>query len=304
MKAQPEKRVAFRAGARPSGRVGQPLLELRGVERRESGWALLGLLLALAILSMVMVSAIVPNVRVQVQRDKEAEMLYRGEQIARGIARYNNGGNLGAGLQLRQQPAYGFLTDLKKLRDGIRVGVNELKLVRASAMIDPMLSREWEPVRARDPRIMKVLQAWSAENGVALTSLLDYMLIAGPPPKLQKVKPSDGSGAGSDGQQKPGTTPPVQTPPKPPKQNPVLDDDDDDDDDDAGNGLTPNDPLKHLFDTSSPGSSNVPIVGVAPREKGKAVRPLYGLENYEDWVFLYVPDVSKSFAPPRPLPQQ
>jgi hypothetical protein len=297
MKAEPPERTELQARARLIGRVGEPLLELRGAEHREGGWALLGLLLALAILSIVMVSAIVPNVKVQVQRDKEAEMLYRGEQVARAIARYNNGGNVGNGLQLRQRPSYGFLTDFKKLREGIRVGVNDLKLVRASAMIDPMLSLEWEPVRARDPRIMKVLEAWSSESGVALSSLTDYLLIAGPPPKPPKAKPSDGFGTDGEGQHTPGTTPPAQTPPKPPNKNPVLDDDDDDDDDDedAGDGLTPNDPLKHLFDTSSPGSSNAPIVGVAPREKGKAVRPLYGLENYEDWVFLYFP-VCASFT--------
>jgi hypothetical protein len=28
---------------------------------------------------------------------------------------------------------------------------------------------------------------------------------------------------------------------------------------------------------------------VAPKIKGKAIKPLYGLENYEDWVFLYIP---------------
>jgi hypothetical protein len=293
MKAKPPERTELRARARLIGRVGGPLFELRGVEHRESGWALLGLLLALAILSMVMVSAIVPNVKVQVQRDKETEMLYRGEQVARAIARYNNGGNVGNGLQLRQRPPYGFLTDFKKLREGIKVGINDLKLVRTSAMIDPMLSREWEPVRARDPRIMKVLEAWSSQSGVALSSLTEYLLIAGPPPKVPKPKPSDGFETEGEGQQTPGTTPPGRTPPKPPNKNPDSDDDDDDDDDDEDGGdgfLTPPDPLKHLFDTSSPGSSNAPIVGVAPREKGKAVRPLYGsLDNYEDWVFLYFP---------------
>jgi len=289
MKAKPQERTELLARTRPIGRVGGPLFELRGVEHRESGWALLGLLLALAILSMVMVSAIVPNVKVQVQRDKEAEMLYRGEQVALAICRYNNGGSVLRGLQLRQRPPYGFLTDFKKLREGIKVGINDLKLVRASALIDPMLSRDWEPVRARDPRIMKVLEAWSSQSGVALSSLTEYLLIAGPPPKVPKPKPSDGFETGGEGQQTPGTTPPGRTPPKPP--NPDSDDDDDDDDDDAGDGfLTPPDPLKHLFDTSSPGSSNAPIVGVAPREKGKAVRPLYGsLDNYEDWVFLYFP---------------
>lgn len=308
MKVQPPERIELRARAQG---VGEPLLELRGVEHRESGWALLGLLLALAVLSIVMVSAIVPNVKVQVQRDKEAEMLYRGEQIARAIVRYNNGGNVGPGLQLRQRPFYGFLTDLKKLREGIKIGVNEIKLVRASAMIDPMISREWEPVRARDPRIMKVLEAWSSESGVPLSS--ELLLIAGPPAKIPKPKRSDGSGTDGDGQQPPGTTRPPQTTPQPPNKNPDVesdpdfdpddpDDPDDPEDPDDVEFITPPDPLKNLFDISSPGSSNIPIVGVAPRVKGKAVRPLYGLENYEDWVFLYLPVPQSIVQPPGSQP--
>jgi hypothetical protein len=52
-----------------------------------------------------------------------------------------------------------------------------------------------------------------------------------------------------------------------------------------------NDPLAHLFQSSSttPGQSNVPIVGVAPKRKGKAATAYFGLENYEDWVFIYIP---------------
>jgi type II secretory pathway pseudopilin PulG len=100
----------------------------RGPSKGDGGWALLGLLLALGVMSIVMASAIVPNVRVQVQRDKEAEMLYRGDQMARGIARYYNAGQL-AGIQLVVPPPYGYLTELKKLRDGIRLNVRELKFV-------------------------------------------------------------------------------------------------------------------------------------------------------------------------------
>ena len=60
----------------------------------EQGWALLGLLLALGVISIVLSSSVVPNVQMQVQRDKEAEMLYRGDQMARGIARYYSRGQL------------------------------------------------------------------------------------------------------------------------------------------------------------------------------------------------------------------
>ena len=58
----------------------------RDLERsNEQGWALLGLLLALGVMSIIFTSSIIPNVQMQVQRDKEIEMIYRGEQMAEGI---------------------------------------------------------------------------------------------------------------------------------------------------------------------------------------------------------------------------
>jgi hypothetical protein len=258
----------------------------------EGGWALLGLLLALGVMSIVMASAIVPNVKVQVQRDKEAEMLYRGDHMARGIAKYYNAGTL-AGIQLVVPPPYGYLTELAKLRDGVRLNVRELKFVRPSAMLDPMSSLEWEPVRARDPRIMKVLQAFAAETQIAIP--LQYLLIAGPPQRLKKAKPSDDEepgGVPDDGGPPAGGVPPG-TSPRQPAPVEVEGDEGDEDDEDDGDELTPNDPLKHLFESTEPGSNTLPIVGVAPRVKGKAVRTLYGLDRYEDWVFIFVPDTTQ-----------
>jgi hypothetical protein len=48
-------------------------------------------------------------------------------------------------------------------------------------MIDPMTSSEWEPVRARDPRIMKFLQAWAAQTLIPIPT--QYLLLAAPPTK-------------------------------------------------------------------------------------------------------------------------
>jgi len=277
------KPIALLAGAlvkRPEGETSA---------QGEGGWALLGLLLALGVMSIVMASAIVPNVKVQVQRDKEAEMLYRGDQMARGIARYYNAGVL-AGMQLVVPPPYGYLTDLNKLRDGIKLNVRELKFVRPSAMIDPMISLEWEPVRARDPRIMKYLQAFAGETQIPIPQ--QYLLIAGPPQRLEKAHKPDEPTGGSEEAPKPGATPSPGVKPTNPGGDP---DDADDDDDDS----EMNDPLKHLFEDSTAGSSGLPIVGVAPRVKGKALRPLYGLDRYEDWIFMYVPDTTQL----RPLPR-
>lgn len=281
----------------------------------EQGWALLGLLLALGVMSIVLSSAIIPNVQMQVQREKEVEMMYRGQQVSEGIARWYNNGALRP-IQLISRPTYGYLTELSKLRDGVTIGVREVKFVRASAMIDPMTSSEWEPVRARDPRIMKFLQAWAAQTLIPIPT--QYLLLAAPPTKSvfgEPPKPASPAIVTSPNQPPvspetgPGETrPPLVNPVNPgagqqlrPGQRPNNpDEDDDDDDDDAIN-----DPLGHLFQSSSsgPGQSTVPIVGVAPKRKGKAATPYFGLENYEDWVFIFIPTVIQGM-PQQGIPNQ
>jgi type II secretory pathway pseudopilin PulG len=264
-----------------------------GPTSNEHGWALLGLLLALGIMSMLLVSTVVPNVQMHVQRDREVEMIYRGEHMAAGIARYYGRGNL-TGIQLLAPPPYGYLTELSKLKDGVTMGVREIKFVRSSAMIDPMTNSEWEPVRARDPRIMKFLQAWAAETLVPIPT--QYLLLAAPP-QTSIFKPLEPSQPGlappaSEGEGRP-TPPNVINPPQqgrlPARPNPNGDTDDDDDE--------ANDPLGHLFSDDQPGHSNAPIVGVAPRKKGTATRPYCGLDQYEDWVFLYIPKTTQLTRP-------
>jgi hypothetical protein len=264
MMIDPIKEGSVEGGARADRRAG------------EQGWALLGLLLALTILSMVLASAITPNVAGQVQRSKEDEMIYRGNKIARAIAIYYNGGKVLGPINplALTQVRYGKLTELKKLRDGFTIGVQEVKLIRPSEMIDPMTSQEWEPVRVRDPRLNKVLQAWSAENGAPISPM--YSLLAGPQAKLKLANPS-----GDGDQQKPGAdgrAPGGGDPQDPNDVDPELPDDHDPLSQIPGLGLSDG-----LSTTESP------IIGVAPKARGTAMRPLYGLDSYEDWVFIFIP---------------
>ncbi|HYP26842.1 MAG TPA: hypothetical protein VE262_09000 [Blastocatellia bacterium] len=269
----------------------------RGRADGEEGWALLGLILALAILGITLSSTVVPNVQFQVQRDKEAEMIYRGHVMAEAIARYYNLGNRSdrVVVQLRSPMPYGYLTDLKKLRDGVTIGVNEIKFVRPSAMIDPMTGIEWEPVRAYDPRIMKVLQAYSLVNQMPIDIRL--MAIAGPPTSGGAFRqgstsfPSGTSPSGPAGTRAPNDNGEKENEPddeddEDDEDEDDEDDEDEDDEDEDDDGERVNDPLAHLFQN---GPNNVPIVGVAPKLKGTAVRTLYGLTEYEDWVFIYIP---------------
>lgn len=279
---------------RASSRSGEP--------SSEQGWALLGLLLALGVMSIFLASAIVPNVQKEVQRDKEIEMLYRGQQMAEGIARYYGRGRI-APLNILMPPTpLPYLTELGKLREGVSIGVRELKFVRPSAMIDPMTSRDWEPVRARDPRIMKFLQAWAAETLSQIPNT--YLLLAGPPQRsaFKNSSPSSANqtpGSGVQGQPNdPNSTAPTApggSQVTPPRRPPTDDDDDDDDDDD-----NPNDPLAHLFDTETPGHSNAPIIGVASKRRGPAITAYFGLSNYEEWIFMYIPKI----LPPGTVPIQ
>jgi|ERR1041384_3376425 type II secretory pathway pseudopilin PulG len=258
--------------------------------RAEGGWALLGLLMALAVMSIFLVSAIVPNVQKEVQREKEAEMLYRGQQMAEGIARYYNRGRLAAINILMPPTPLPYLTELAKLRDGVNIGVRELKFVRPSAMLDPIGSSEWEPVRARDPRIMKFLQAWAAET---LSQIPNQYLLMAAPPTRSAFKNSSSSSSSTSGTPAEGTDPQSTNPnqARPPSQGgvivtprrPLVDSDDDDDDDE------PNDPLARLFDNDQPGHSSAPIVGVASKRKGQSINAYFGLDHYEDWIFLYIP---------------
>ncbi|HEY7543884.1 MAG TPA: hypothetical protein VID27_03335, partial [Blastocatellia bacterium] len=146
---------------------------------KEDGWALLGMILALMVLGIALTAAI-PSVRVQVQREREEEMLYRGQQMAEAIARWYNFGNLGP-INLQNNAGFGPLTELKKLREIMVFNGKEIKFARGSAFIDPMTNEEWEPVRIRDPRLAKVLDAWAVQPGVVIPP--SYQLIAGPPPR-------------------------------------------------------------------------------------------------------------------------
>ena len=237
----------------------------------ERGWALLGLILALAIMG-IMLGALVPNVQFQVRRDKEAELLYRGDQMAKAIARYYNNGRLGV-INIRQCPQpRGCLTELQKLKEPYMVGVNEIKLVRLSATINPMNSGEWEPVRLFDPRLMTVLQAYAAETGLVIPRIYEEM--AGPPPPVILAPQENTTPPG-------GSNPPASNPPGGSQtQNPQEE-------------LNPPNPFAHFFDKDSGSDlSNIPIIGVAPKMKGPSVRTLFGLDSYEQWVFIYIPPMT------------
>ncbi|MGH9763914.1 MAG: hypothetical protein ACREAC_24030, partial [Blastocatellia bacterium] len=208
----------------------------------------------------------------------------------------------------------------------VTLGVTEFKFCRPSALIDPLDGKEWVPVRARDPRLMPALQAYAAANLTTIPPV--YMLLAGPPTRThilgannlglggsgqgtfgtgsgqigagqggQSFGSGQGIGSGQTGQ---GGLPGGQTgqPGVGQQRTRQADDDDDDDDDDT----SVVDPLAGMLKGDP---SNLPIVGVAPNLKGASVHSLWGLNRYEDWVFIYVPPqpVQQIGIPQNGLPQ-
>jgi hypothetical protein len=149
-------------------------------------------------------------------------------------------------------------------------------------MIDPMTGQEWEPIRIRDPRLLKALEAYAAANQVPIPP--SYYLLAAPPSKIDLGQPAA-----------PATTPqPAEGRPDAGQKKPGREDSDEDE----GEGdSSAGDPLMSLPQLDK---DNLPIIGVAPRAKGRSIKSLWGLNNYEEWVFIHIPPPSAPQLPAVP----
>src|SRR5579862_5194064 len=65
----------------------RPGIVQRAKPRREGGWVMLTLLLAMALL-VIFAAAIVPTITFDIKRDREEEMIHRGVQYSRAIRLY------------------------------------------------------------------------------------------------------------------------------------------------------------------------------------------------------------------------
>jgi type II secretory pathway pseudopilin PulG len=121
-------------------------------QRGERGYALVGLM-AVVMIAMILTTAAAPSLRREMQREKEEEMLWRGQQVVVALSRYRafRGGV--------------FPTDLKELVEGIDINGKRLRLLRPSAICDPMTPCEgegetnWRTVNPGDPLTKELLEA-------------------------------------------------------------------------------------------------------------------------------------------------
>ena len=127
-------------------------LFLSARERSEGGYTLVALLALMTVL-MLFAMAAAPQIQQQVQREREKEAIYRGEQVADAIRAYY----INRGIVMRLQGDQALPTSMDQLLEGIPVpsGAKKRQILRRSAAIDPLTSNgEWRLV---DPRTTGLL---------------------------------------------------------------------------------------------------------------------------------------------------
>ena len=121
-------------------------------QRGERGYALVGLM-AVVMIAMILTTAAAPSLRREMQREKEEEMLWRGQQVVVALSRY------------RAFRGGAFPTDLRELVEGIDINGKRMHLMRSSAICDPMTPCEgegetnWRTVNPGDPLTKELLEA-------------------------------------------------------------------------------------------------------------------------------------------------
>jgi type II secretory pathway pseudopilin PulG len=213
-------------------------------QRGERGYALVGLM-AVMMFALILTTAAAPSLQREMQREKEEEMLWRGQQIAVALTRY------------RALRANAYPIDLKELVDGISDPTNPgrtIHLLRPSAICDPMTPCEgganWRTVNPGDPLAKELLQAIitsQEKNKLPINpqGIQELARIAQVGSVALPNGPSDTKLDGVIGQPE---------------------------DQEGGSGSGDN----------GPGG---PIIGVVSKKSGKMFRSYYGIEKYDHALF-------------------
>lgn len=231
----------------------------------ERGYLLVGLLATMTISLIVMASAM-PQLQFESQREREEEMLWRGQQIANAL------------LLFQSTSPQRFPNTLEELVEGATApGGKKIHFLRPHALCDPMApctagKSNWQLVRRGDPAISSMIATLNAYRDkkykpqdrefVLLTNMANTLMAHAP----QVLLPGQGTGFGGGGlnlQPGGGLAPPTQqTSPEAGSQN-------------ANN------------DSPSAGihSEQGPIVGVVSRSTGRPIRNILDIENYNKDLF-------------------
>ena len=214
-------------------------------------------LMAVMMFALILTMAAGPTLRQEMQREKEEEMLWRGQQVAVGIKRYRS---LKAGM---------FPTDLDDLVKPVEVNGKRIRLMRPSALCDPMTpcvdgESNWRPVYPGDPLPKELLDAIVSSQEKSQTPInpqgiqelarfaqMGSVNLPGQPADTQLdgvIGPTEDQGKGS------------------------------------GSGF---------------GDQNLPIIGVVSRKSDKMFRTYFGIEEYDHALFFQdIPVLAGGFSNP------
>lgn len=128
----------------------------------ERGYALIAII-GIMMFGLILTTAAAPSVQRESQREREEEMLWRGQQIASAIAAFKRARGT-------------FPTDLNDLVQGVEVGVKKIRFLRPSALCDPMMpcspgTSNWRLVHPGDPLPKDLLEAYMATMQKAAVQL-------------------------------------------------------------------------------------------------------------------------------------
>src|SRR5262245_29483039 len=219
--------------------------------RPEGGYILIGLM-AVMMFGLILTTAAAPSLKQEMQREKEEEMLWRGQQVAMAIKKFRM---LRGGM---------FPTDLTELTKITEVNGKRIRLLRPSALCDPMTpckgegETNWRMVHPGDPLPRTLLDA------IVETQEKSQMPIN--PAGIQELARFAQMGVG--GTNLPGRPADTQL--------------------DGNIG-----PVENQGADSGSGSGfdnkKAPIIGVVSRKSEKMFRTYYGIEEYDQALFF--PDV-------------
>jgi type II secretory pathway pseudopilin PulG len=124
------------------------------IRRTEHGYTLVALLALMTVIALFAVAA-APAIRQQALREREAETIFRGEQVADAIRAYYANQQRRVGNGDAALP-----TSIDKLLEGLPSGTKNVQILRPSAARDPLSeSGEWRLVRPRSLELSDFVQA-------------------------------------------------------------------------------------------------------------------------------------------------
>jgi len=131
-----------------------PATSARFIRQREGGYTLVALLALMTVVALFAMAA-APSIRQQALREREAEAIFRGEQVADAIRAYYSSQQRRVGNGDAALP-----TSIDQLLEGLPSGTKKLQILRPSAARDPLSeSGEWRLVRPRSLEMSDFVQA-------------------------------------------------------------------------------------------------------------------------------------------------